>query len=67
MSKNRLRALRIRRELTQTQVADLLGIDQRVYSIYETGKRDMPVRHLVKLSKLYGVSVDYLLGLSDEK
>jgi transcriptional regulator with XRE-family HTH domain len=46
----------------QKQVADYLDIDQRVYSNYETGKREIPIKHLVKLADLYGTSTDYLLG-----
>ena len=50
---------------TQKQVAALLGIDQRVYSNYELGKRSLPLRHLVTLAEYYHVSTDYLLGLTD--
>ena len=45
----RLRDLREDRDMTQAQVASLLGIDQRVYSNYETGKREIPLRHLIVL------------------
>ena len=58
----RLRALREDRDMTQAQVASLLGIDQRVYSNYETGKREIPLRHLIVLADYYHVTVDYLLG-----
>ena len=61
----RLRDLREDHDLTQSQVAALLGIDQRVYSTYETGKRDLPLRYLVLLADYYHVSADYLLGRSD--
>lgn len=61
----RLRDLREDHDLTQSQVAALLGIDQRVYSTYETGKRDLPLRYLVLLADHYHVSADYLLGRSD--
>ena len=43
----RLRDLREDHDMTQAQIAAILGIDQRVYSIYETGKRDIPLPHLV--------------------
>ncbi len=48
--------------MTQKEIAALLGIDQRVYSTYETGKRDIPLSHLMVLADFYGVSVDYILG-----
>ncbi len=52
--------------MSQTQIAELLGIDQRVYSIYETGKREIPLHHFITLAKFYNVSLDYLAGLSKE-
>lgn len=58
----RLRDLREDRDLRQKEVAAALGIDQRVYSNYETGKRELPVRHLLALAEFYGTSTDYLLG-----
>ncbi|WP_295630156.1 helix-turn-helix domain-containing protein [uncultured Intestinimonas sp.] len=58
----RLRDLREDHDLTQAKVAALLGIDQRVYSTYETGKRDIPLSHLVTLADYYHVTTDYLLG-----
>jgi len=48
--------------MKQKEVAGILGIDQRVYSNYETGKREIPLHHLIALAELYHVSVDYLLG-----
>ncbi len=58
----RLRDLREDRDMKQKEVAALLHIDQRVYSTYETGKRDVPLRHLLTLADFYGVSLDYLTG-----
>ncbi len=58
----RLRDLREDSDLTQRQVAEILGIDQRVYSTYETGKRDLPLQHLITLADFYHVTTDYLLG-----
>ncbi len=58
----RLKDLREDADMTQAKIAQLLGIDQRVYSTYETGKRDIPLRHLVALADFYKVSVDYILG-----
>ena len=58
----RLKDLREDHELMQKQVAAKLGIDQRVYSNYETGKREIPVHHLAALADLYHPRTDYLLG-----
>ena len=61
----RLRDLREDQELKQKEVAAILGIDQRVYSTYETGKREIPTHHATKLAELYNTSTDYILGLTD--
>lgn len=53
-------------DLTQTQVAKMLGMSQTGYSKYETGENDIPTYVLIKLSDFYNTSVDYLLGLTDE-
>ena len=58
----RLRDLREDRELMQKQVAAYLGIDQRVYSNYETGKREIPTRLVIALAVFYHTSTDYILG-----
>lgn len=62
----RLRDLREDNDYTQTYIGKVLGIDQRVYSTYETGKRAIPVNYIIILVDLYKTSVDYLLGLTDE-
>ena len=58
----RLRDLREDRDLVQKEVAAVLGIDQRVYSNYEIGKREIPPRLLTVLADFYGTSTDYILG-----
>ena len=58
-----IRELREDNDYTQTQVADVLGTAQQVYSRYETGVRNLPIEHLVKLCKFYKVSADFILGL----
>lgn len=58
----RLRDMREDADKTQKEIAALLGIDQRVYSTYETGKREIPSRYLIVLADYYRTSVDYLLG-----
>lgn len=63
----RMRDLREDYDYTQQYVAYKLGIDQRTYSFYETGKRKMPVNKLCILCELYGVSMDYMTGRSSKK
>ena len=58
-----LRELREDRDLTQAQIAKILGTTQQVYSRYEKGENEMPVRHVIALCKYYGISADYVLGL----
>ncbi len=60
----RIRDLREDRNLKQRQVAEFLNCSQQVYSNYELGQRDIPTDILIRLSELYKVSVDYLLGLT---
>lgn len=61
----RLRDLREDHDLKQREVAELLRCSQQVYSNYELGQRDIPTDVLVRLSDFYKVSVDYLLGLTN--
>ena len=61
----RIRDLREDRDLTQKDLAKHLNCSQQVYSNYELGQRDIPTDILIKLSNFYDVSVDYILGLSD--
>lgn len=65
--KRRLRDLREDRDLTQQQVATFLGTSQTMYARYERGASELPIRHLVALSRLYGVSTDYILCLPAAK
>ena len=60
---DRIRELREDHDLTQTQVAAVLGIDQRTYSNYELGYRELPIEHLIRLCKYYKVSADFVLGI----
>jgi len=61
----RIRDLREDRDLTQREMAKNLNCSQQVYSNYELGQRDIPTDILIKLSVFYDVSVDYILGISD--
>lgn len=65
--KKRLYDLRIDNELRQEDVAQILNISSQAYGMYENGKRSLPIEHLITLCKYYGITSDYLLGLSDEK
>ena len=61
----KIRDLREDNDLTQTKIAQLLGMSQTGYSKYETGENDIPTPTLIALAKLYNTSVDYLLGLTN--
>ena len=61
----RIRDLREDNDMTQKQIAKELNCSQQVYSNYELGQRDIPTDVLIKLSIYYNVSVDYILGLTD--
>ena len=61
----RLRDLRQDADKGQKDIAALLGIDQRTYSNYETGKREIPVRLLIVLADYYGTTIDYIVGRGD--
>lgn len=63
----RIRKLREDREYSQSKVASYLSMSQTGYSKYETGENDPSTQVLIELADLYGVSVDYLLGLTDQK
>ncbi len=63
----RIKDLREDHDLTQKEVAEILKISQRGYSHYETGDNDIPTEILIKLTKFYKVSVDYILELTNNK
>lgn len=63
----RIRDIREDNDLNQTQIADLLNIDQRTYSRYERGEITLSVETLCKLADYYGTSLDYLAGRTDER
>ena len=62
-----IRDLREDNDLTQSQVAEYLGTSQTMYARYEREASELPVRHLIKLCELYGVSADYILGRVNKK
>lgn len=61
----RIRDLREDRDLTQEQVVHILKMHKTTYTNYEQGKREPPFEFIIKLAKLYDVSVDYIAGLTD--
>ncbi len=65
--KLRIKDMREDKDLKQRQIADLLHCDQSQYSKYELGKRDLPLQYAIKLAQFYNTSVDYIVGLTDEK
>ena len=58
-----LRELREDRDLNQATIAKVLGTTQQVYSRYENGINELPIRHLRTLCQYYDISADYVLGL----
>lgn len=67
MKFRRIRDLREDKDLTQKQMAEFLNCSQQVYSNYELGQRDIPTDILIKMAKFHNVSVDYLIGLTDNR
>ena len=62
----RLKDMREDRDLNQEDIAVILKTTQQQYYRYETGKRELPMRHYLTLAVFYNVSLDYLAGLIDE-
>lgn len=62
-----LRDLREDLDLKQNYIASMLNTTQQMYSKYESGQTELPLRHLITLCKFYNVSADYVLGLKSEK
>lgn len=67
MKYERIRNLREDRDLTQTEIAEILNCSQRIYSNYERGDVDIPTEILIALAHYHNTSIDYLLGLTDER
>lgn len=63
----RMRDLREDSDKTQQEIAEQLGTSQTMYARYERGANELPIHHLIALSKYYKVSTDYFLGLTDKK
>lgn len=63
----RIRDIREDNDLTQQQIAEILGTSQTMYARYERGANELPIRHLIRLAEYYRLSTDCLLGLTNEK
>ena len=63
----RIRNLREDNDMTQAQVGEKINVPQRTYAYYERGERMIPPQVLIALARFHRVSVDYLLGLTDQK
>ena len=63
----RIRDLREDKDLSQREIAKILGMSQTGYSKYETGENDIPTHILIKLADYYETSVDYILGRVDKR
>ena len=63
----RIKDLRIDHDMSQAQVAQKLNCHEGVYRRYEQGVRDIPIWAMIELAKMYDVSIDYLLGVSNNK
>ncbi len=61
----RLYDLRTDNDYRQEDVANFLQITKQAYGMYENGKRNLSIEYLIKLSDFYGVSTDFILGLTD--
>lgn len=63
---SRLRDLREDNDLTQTQLIEILKMHKTTYTNYEQGKREIPFELVIRLAKLYNVSIDYIAGIIDD-
>ncbi|MCD7810280.1 MAG: helix-turn-helix transcriptional regulator [Ruminococcus sp.] len=65
--KLRLRNLREDNDLSQAEMAKILGVSQQTYSRYESHTTEIPLQSLILLADYYDTSVDYLLGITNKK
>ena len=63
----RIKNLREDNDLMQKEIANILGITQQQYSLYERGIRDIPIDLLIKLADFYKISIDYLVNRTNKK
>ena len=62
----RIKELRVDKDLSQKELADTLNVTRSAYSTYENGIRDVPIEVLSRLADFYGTSVDYIIGRTDQ-
>ena len=62
----RIKELRVDKDLSQKELADTLNVTRSAYSNYENGIRDVPIEVLSRLADFYGTSVDYIIGRTDK-
>lgn len=67
MQYQRIKDLREDNEVKQSEIARLLQTTQQTYSLWERGDREIPLHHMITLARYYGVSVDYIVGLTNNK
>ena len=67
MKFQRIQDLRNDADLSQKQISEILHISQRSYSHYESGSRNIPIEMLIRLADYYDISLDYLVGRTDNK
>ena len=67
MKFQRIQDLRTDADLSQRELSEILHISQRSFSHYETGSRNIPVEMLIRLANYYEISLDYLVGRTDNK
>ena len=67
MDNSKLRDLREYHDFTQQYVANILGVKQQTYAEWESGRKIIPLKHLVTLATFYNKSIDYLLGLTNKQ
>lgn len=63
----RLKEIRAQNKKTQEDIGNVLGITKQQYQLYESGKRELPIHHLIPLCEFYNVSPEYFLGFTDEQ
>ena len=63
----RIRNLRIDNDKSQKEIADVLNIERKTYLRYEKGEHEIKINAIITLAKFYNVSIDYIIGLTDEE
>ena len=67
MNFQRIQDLRIDADMSQRELSEILHISQSSYSHSETGSRNIPIEMLIRLANYYEISLDYLVGRTDNK